>query len=56
MSLDPLHVAGAWGEVMTHLAAQPEKLMRAQADLYGRYLDLWRSAALNAFTPSRPKA
>jgi polyhydroxyalkanoate synthase len=48
MNLDPLHVGGAWGEVMTRLAAQPEKLMRAQADLYGRYLDLWRSATLSA--------
>ena len=48
MNMDPLHVSGAWGEVMTRLAAQPEKLMRAQADLYGRYLDLWRATALTA--------
>jgi polyhydroxyalkanoate synthase len=48
VSMDPLHVGGAWGEVMTRLATQPERLMRAQADLYGRYLDLWRSAALTA--------
>jgi polyhydroxyalkanoate synthase len=45
-SLDPLHVGGAWGEVMTQLAADPEKLMRAQTDLYGRYMDLWRDATL----------
>jgi polyhydroxyalkanoate synthase len=48
VSMDPFHVGGAWGEVMTRLATQPEKLMRAQADLYGRYLDLWRSASLTA--------
>lgn len=48
LNIDPLHVSGAWGEVMTRLATQPEKLMRAQADLYGRYLDLWRSATLSA--------
>ncbi len=54
MSVDPLHVSGAWGEVMTRLAAQPEKLMRAQADLYGRYLDLWRATALNAAGDAQP--
>jgi polyhydroxyalkanoate synthase len=54
LSVDPLHVSGAWGEVMTRLAAQPEKLMRAQADLYGRYLDLWRAAALNATGDAQP--
>jgi polyhydroxyalkanoate synthase len=47
-SLDPFHVGGAWGEVMTRLAAEPEKLMRAQGDLYGRYMDLWRNATLRA--------
>jgi polyhydroxyalkanoate synthase len=54
LSMDPLHVSGAWGEVMTRLAAQPEKLMRAQADLYGRYLDLWRSTALTAAGDAQP--
>jgi polyhydroxyalkanoate synthase len=48
LSMDPFHLGGAWGEVMTRLATQPERLMRAQADLYGRYLDLWRSASLAA--------
>jgi polyhydroxyalkanoate synthase len=54
ISMDPLHVSGAFGEVMTRLAAQPEKLMRAQADLYGRYLDLWRAAALSAAGDAQP--
>jgi polyhydroxyalkanoate synthase len=48
INIDPFDVGGAWGEVMTRLATQPEKLLRAQTDLYGRYLDLWRSAALTA--------
>jgi polyhydroxyalkanoate synthase len=48
LSIDPFHVGGAWGEVMTRLATQPEKLLRAQADLYGRYLDLWKTTALTA--------
>jgi polyhydroxyalkanoate synthase len=30
---------------MTRLAAQPDRLMRAQADLFSRYMDLWQSAA-----------
>lgn len=42
---DPFHVAPALNEVMTRLAAQPDRLMRAQADLFSRYMDLWQSAA-----------
>jgi len=45
---DPFHVAPAMNEVMSRLAAQPDKLMRAQADLFGRYMDLWQSAARRA--------
>jgi polyhydroxyalkanoate synthase len=41
---DPFHVAPALTEVMGRLAAQPDRLMRAQADLFSRYLDLWQSA------------
>jgi polyhydroxyalkanoate synthase len=43
-----MHVAGAMGEVMTALASQPERLVQAQTDLYARYMDLWRNAALAA--------
>ena len=42
---DPFHVAPAFGEVMARLAAQPDRLMRAQADLFNRYMDLWKAAA-----------
>ena len=45
---DPMHVAPAFGEVMTKLAAQPDRLLQAQTDLFGRYMDLWRSAAQTA--------
>jgi polyhydroxyalkanoate synthase len=45
LSPDPFHVAPALTEVMGRLAAQPDRLIRAQADLFSRYLDLWRSAA-----------
>lgn len=45
LSPDPFHVAPALTEVMGRLAAQPDRLMRAQADLFTRYLELWQSAA-----------
>ncbi|HUO11553.1 MAG TPA: class I poly(R)-hydroxyalkanoic acid synthase [Caulobacteraceae bacterium] len=42
---DPFHVAPALTEVMARLAAQPDRLMRAQSDLFQRYLELWKAAA-----------
>jgi polyhydroxyalkanoate synthase len=45
LSPDPFHVAPAFNEVITSLAAQPDRLLRAQADLFSRYMDLWQSAA-----------
>jgi polyhydroxyalkanoate synthase len=45
LSPDPFHVAPALTEVMGRLAAQPERLMRAQGDLFSRYLDLWQQAS-----------
>ena len=48
VNTDPMHVAGAVGEVMTALASQPDKLIKAQADLYASYTNLWRNAALAA--------
>jgi polyhydroxyalkanoate synthase len=48
LSPDPFHIAPALGEVIGALASQPDRLLRAQADLYTRYMDLWRSAARSA--------
>ena len=48
MNADPMHVAGAMGEVMAALARQPERIVQAQTDLYARYMDLWRNAAMAA--------
>jgi polyhydroxyalkanoate synthase len=48
---DPFHVGPALGQVITRLAGQPDRLMRAQADLYNRYLELWRTAASGAAQP-----
>ena len=45
---DPFHVAPALTEVMARLTAQPDRLMRAQADLFTRYMDLWKVAAQRA--------
>jgi len=45
---DPFHIGSALNEVMAGLAAKPDRLMRAQADLYGRYMELWRAAARQA--------
>jgi len=46
--MDPLHVAPALTEVVQQLAADPQKLLRAQADLFDRYMDLWRTASARA--------
>ena len=45
---DPFHIGSALNEVMAGLAAQPDRLMRAQAELFGRYMELWRAAARQA--------
>ena len=44
LSSDPFHVGPALNQVMGRLAAQPERMMRAQSDLFSRYLDLWQSS------------
>ncbi|HEX4180126.1 MAG TPA: class I poly(R)-hydroxyalkanoic acid synthase, partial [Caulobacteraceae bacterium] len=41
LSADPFHVGPALSDVMGRLVAQPDKLMRSQADLFSRYMDLW---------------
>ncbi|MGQ3016834.1 class I poly(R)-hydroxyalkanoic acid synthase [Phenylobacterium sp.] len=45
LSTDPFHIAPALTEVMGKLASQPDRLVRAQADLLTRYMDLWQSTA-----------
>ncbi len=45
---DPFHVAPALTDVMGRLIAQPDRLVRAQADLFQRYLELWQRAARRA--------
>ena len=59
LSPDPFHVAPALTEVMGRLASQPERMVRAQADLFQQYMELWQSAARRASgetaTPSPEK-
>ena len=45
LSPDPFRVAPALTEVMGKLASQPDRLVRAQADLLSRYMDLWQATA-----------
>ncbi|WP_333591872.1 class I poly(R)-hydroxyalkanoic acid synthase [Brevundimonas sp.] len=45
LSPDPFNVAPAMTAVMSSLAARPDKLFAAQADLFNRYMDLWASGA-----------
>ena len=45
---DPFHVGPALTQVMGRLAAQPDRMMRAQADLFSKYLELWQTTARRA--------
>jgi polyhydroxyalkanoate synthase len=45
ISNDPFNTRPAFAEVMRQLASQPERLMRSQAELFTRYMDLWQSTA-----------
>jgi polyhydroxyalkanoate synthase len=48
LSPDPFKVGPALSEVMGQLAKDPDKLMRAQAELFGDYMELWRRTGLRA--------
>lgn len=55
LNVDPFHVGPALTQVMTQLATQPERMMKAQGQLFERYLDLWRTTtARMAGEPSTP--
>ncbi len=56
LSPDPFNVAPAMTSVMSSLAARPEKLFQAQADLFGRYVGLWAGAARQAAGEPPPPA
>ncbi len=45
LSTDPFHIGPSLTEVMGKLASQPDRLLRAQADLLTRYMDLWQTTA-----------
>jgi len=45
---DPFHVAPALAQVFGELALNPDRVMRAQADLFERYIELWTRTAKRA--------
>lgn len=48
LSPDPFNIAPAMTSVMSSLAARPDKLFAAQADLFNRYMDIWTVTARRA--------
>lgn len=56
LSPDPFNVGPAMNSVMTSLAARPDKLFAAQADLFNRYMDLWATTArrVSGEEPAQP--
>ncbi len=53
---DPFHIGPAMGQVAQSLASNPDKLMKAQAKLFERYVDLWRVTAARAAGDTAPDA
>ncbi len=51
---DPFHVGPAMGQVVQSLTSSPDKLMKAQANLFERYVDLWRVTAARAAGETAP--
>ena len=51
---DPFNVKPALTEVAGKLALQPDKLFKAQMDLFGRYMDLWAHTTERALTGKEP--
>jgi polyhydroxyalkanoate synthase len=45
INADPFNAAPAMTEVVGRLAAQPDLMFKAQAELFSRYMDLWQSTA-----------
>lgn len=45
LSPDPLNLGPAFSDVLGSLAAQPDKLLRAQAQLLSGYMELWQATA-----------
>ena len=52
---DPFRMGAALTGVVGRLAAQPDKVLKAQADLFSGYLNLWQSTAMRlAGQPAEP--
>lgn len=55
-SVDPMQIGPALTNVMTSLAAKPEKVMEAQADLLNGYMNLWTDITRRALSGETPAA
>ncbi len=53
---DPMNLGPAFAQVIGQLAAQPDKLVRAQGQLLSGYMELWQSAARRAAGEDVPPA
>ena len=58
LSPDPFHVAPAMTEVMGKIAADPQRLIKAQSDLFQGYMELWQQSVRRAAgeAPAQPVA
>jgi polyhydroxyalkanoate synthase len=55
VAADPFRVGAALSGVVGRLAAQPDKVLKAQADLFSGYLNLWQATAMRlAGQPAEP--
>ncbi len=45
---DPFHIGPALTDVITRMAAEPQRMIQAQAELFDGYMDLWKTAARRA--------
>ena len=55
LSPDPFNVGPALTDVLGRLVSQPERLMRAHADLFERYMALWHAASRKAMAEETGK-
>tara|TARA_R110002167_G_scaffold54315_2_gene154761 strand:+ start:862 stop:2826 length:1965 start_codon:yes stop_codon:yes gene_type:complete len=56
LSPDPFNIGPAMTEVMSSLAARPNRLFAAQADLFSRYMTLWSDTTRRAAGEDVPAA
>ncbi len=48
IAADPFHIGPALSDVITRMAAEPQRMMQAQAELFDGYMELWKTVARRA--------